>query len=127
LARTRVMRAIPLPPGAWWLDVDTPADLHQARKVLRYKLAKHIDGPVSRYLNRPLSTRISMALAPLRISPDLASLFAAAVGIVAGLLLAVGNGLAGAIAAHACSVLDGSTASWAAFRSGQRPVGRCWT
>src|SRR5439155_13458603 len=64
-------------------------------------------GPVSRYLNRPVSTRISMTLAPLRISPDLASWFAAAVGIVAGWLLAVGYGLAGAIAAHACSVLDG--------------------
>jgi 1L-myo-inositol 1-phosphate cytidylyltransferase / CDP-L-myo-inositol myo-inositolphosphotransferase len=107
LAETRIMRAIPLPPGAWWLDIDTPADLRQARKVLRYKLAKHSDGPVSRYLNRPVSTRISMALAPLRISPDVASWFAAAVGIVAGWLLALGYGVAGALAAHACSVLDG--------------------
>lgn len=107
LARTGGMRALPLPPAAWWLDVDTPADLRQARKLLRRKLAKDTDGPASRYLNRPASTRISVALAPLRISPDLASFFAAVVGIVAGWLLGLGYGLAGALAAHACSVLDG--------------------
>jgi 1L-myo-inositol 1-phosphate cytidylyltransferase / CDP-L-myo-inositol myo-inositolphosphotransferase len=107
LAGTRVVQVICLPKGAWWLDVDTPADLQHARKTVRRSLAKSSDGPVSRHLNRPLSTRISIALAPLRLSPDLASWIAAVIGIVAGWLLGLGHGLAGALAAQMCSVLDG--------------------
>jgi 1L-myo-inositol 1-phosphate cytidylyltransferase / CDP-L-myo-inositol myo-inositolphosphotransferase len=64
-------------------------------------------GPVSRLLNRPLSTRLSMALAPLRPAPDLVSLVAFTLGLAGGALLAAGQGLAGALLVHAASVADG--------------------
>lgn len=99
--------AIDLPPDCWWQDVDTPDDLRIARTHLRRSLVKGADGPVSRYLNRPLSTRISMAIAPLRLHPDLLSLVALVIGLVAAWLLATGRGVAGGLAAHAASVLDG--------------------
>src|SRR6266571_4225280 len=48
----------------------------RAAARLRRSLPKEADGPVSRYLNRPLSTRMSMALAHLPLHPDVVSLVA---------------------------------------------------
>jgi 1L-myo-inositol 1-phosphate cytidylyltransferase / CDP-L-myo-inositol myo-inositolphosphotransferase len=107
LARARPLRAVPLPAGCWWQDVDTPQDAQAAVAALRRSLAKPTDGPVSRWLNRPLSTRLSMLLAPLRPAPDLVSLGAFALGVAGGVLLAAGRGLAGALLVHAASVADG--------------------
>jgi 1L-myo-inositol 1-phosphate cytidylyltransferase / CDP-L-myo-inositol myo-inositolphosphotransferase len=107
LARARPLRAVPLPAGCWWQDVDTPQDARAATAKLRRSLGKPTDGPVSRLLNRPLSTRLSMALAPLRPAPDLVSLVAFGLGVAGGVLLAAGRGLAGALLVHAASVADG--------------------
>jgi len=75
--------------------------------ALRRSLGKDTDGPVSRWLNRPLSTRLSMILAPLRPAPDLVSLIAFMFGLAGAALLAVGQGLAGGFLVHASSVADG--------------------
>jgi CDP-L-myo-inositol myo-inositolphosphotransferase len=107
LARARPLRAIPLPAGCWWRDVDTPQDARAAAAALRRSLGKTADGPVSRLLNRPLSTRLSMTLAPLRPAPDLVSLVAFALGLAGATLLAAGRGLTGALLVHAASVADG--------------------
>jgi 1L-myo-inositol 1-phosphate cytidylyltransferase / CDP-L-myo-inositol myo-inositolphosphotransferase len=107
LAQTRPLRAVPLPAGCWWQDVDTPQDARAARMALRRSLGKEGDGPVSRWLNRPLSTRISMLLASLRPTPDLVSLVAFALGLAGAVLLAAGQGLAGGLLVHASSVTDG--------------------
>jgi 1L-myo-inositol 1-phosphate cytidylyltransferase / CDP-L-myo-inositol myo-inositolphosphotransferase len=107
LAARRPLAAIPLPAGAWWLDIDTPADLRTARRTLRRTLARATDGPVSRYVNRPLSTRLSMAIAPLSIHPDVLSAAAFVTGVVAAWLLGIGAGVAGAALTCLTSVLDG--------------------
>jgi 1L-myo-inositol 1-phosphate cytidylyltransferase / CDP-L-myo-inositol myo-inositolphosphotransferase len=107
LARARPLRAVPLPAGCWWQDVDTPQDARAAAAALRRSLGKTADGPVSRFINRPLSTRISMLLAPLRPAPDLVSLVAFALGLAGAALLAAGRGVAGALLVHASSVADG--------------------
>jgi choline kinase/phosphatidylglycerophosphate synthase len=107
LAQTQPLRAVALPAGCWWQDVDTPQDARAARVALRRSLGKAADGPVSRLLNRPLSTRLSMVLAPLRPSPDLVSLVAFAFGLAGAGLLAAGQGLAGGLLVHASSVADG--------------------
>jgi 1L-myo-inositol 1-phosphate cytidylyltransferase / CDP-L-myo-inositol myo-inositolphosphotransferase len=107
LAQGRPLRAVALPRGCWWRDVDTPQDARAARMALRRSLGKDTDGPVSRLFNRPLSTRLSMALAPLRPSPDLVSLVAFALGLAGAALLAAGRGVAGALLIHASSVADG--------------------
>jgi 1L-myo-inositol 1-phosphate cytidylyltransferase / CDP-L-myo-inositol myo-inositolphosphotransferase len=107
LAQTRPLRAVALPAGCWWQDVDTPQDVRAAKRALRRSLTKASDGPVSRLLNRPLSTRLSMVLAPLRPAPDLVSLVAFALGLAGAALLAAGQGLAGALLVHASSVADG--------------------
>jgi 1L-myo-inositol 1-phosphate cytidylyltransferase / CDP-L-myo-inositol myo-inositolphosphotransferase len=107
LAQTRPLRAVALPAGCWWQDVDTPQDARAARLALRRSLSKAADGPVSRLFNRPLSTRLSMVLAPLRPPPDLVSLVAFTLGLAGAALLADGQGLAGALLVHASSVADG--------------------
>ena len=107
LAQARPLRAVAVPRGCWWRDVDTPDDARAARMALRRSLGKDTDGPVSRFINRPLSTRLSMALAPLRPAPDLVSLVALVLGVAGAVLLAAGQGLAGALLVHASSVADG--------------------
>ena len=106
LATTHPLRAVDVAPDSW-TDVDAPDDLRVARRRLRRSLGKSGDGPVSKALNRPVSTRISMALAHLRVSPDVVSVVVALAGVVAALLLADGRAIAGGIAVQAVSVLDG--------------------
>ncbi len=62
--------------GNFWIDVDTPKTLRLAEKALLGELgAKADDGPVARYLNRPLSRRISGVLARFPITPNHISIF----------------------------------------------------
>ena len=56
---------------ASWIDVDDSAALDRAETVLIDQLkAKPNDGPVSRYINRPISTRISRFLAQYPVTPN---------------------------------------------------------
>lgn len=101
------LRAVPIPAGTGWRDVDTAADLAAARRLLLRSLPRPGDGPVARFVNRRLSIPLSWALAPLRPSPALLSWFAFAVVVAAGGLLAAGQGVAGGILVQIGSVLDG--------------------
>ncbi len=123
LAQARPLRAVPLPGGCWWQDVDTPTDARAAAVALCRSLGKDTDGPVSRLVNRPLSTRISMLLAPLQPAPDLISLAAVALGLAGGVLLAAGRGLLGALLVHAASVTDGIDGEVARLQVRGRPQG----
>jgi len=107
LARDYPLEAVPLPPTAWWQDVDTPEDLKAVSNRLRRSLTKDADGPVSRYLNRPISTRASMALAHLPIHPDVVSLVAFLFALAGAWALGVGEGVAGGLLVLASSILDG--------------------
>lgn len=123
LARTCTMKAVPLSPDAWWQDVDTPSDLEVALVRLRRSLFKRDDGFVSRFLNRPISTRISMRLAAVRPSPDALSLLAFAMAGAAAILLAGGWTIAAAAGVHLASVLDGVDGEIARLTFRARPRG----
>jgi CDP-L-myo-inositol myo-inositolphosphotransferase len=107
LARAGGLEAVALPPGAWWQDVDTPDDLRKVSSRLRRSLTKEADGPVARYLNRPVSTRVSMELAHLPLHPDVVSVVAFLVALSGAWALAMGSAIGGALLVHAASVLDG--------------------
>ena len=107
LAQRRILKVVPLRRDAWWQDVDTPADLRTARRLMRRSLAKPTDGPVARWLNRPLSTRLSMALTALHPSPDLVTLLVFLLTMAGAVGLAAGAGLVGGILVQLSSVLDG--------------------
>jgi choline kinase/phosphatidylglycerophosphate synthase len=117
------LQAVPLPDGSWWLDVDTREDVLVARGMLRRSLAKPTDGPVSRLLNRPISTRLSLAVATLRPSPDLVSVLALLLGIVAATALATGWGIVGGVLVHLASIVDGMDGELARLQLRERPLG----
>jgi choline kinase/phosphatidylglycerophosphate synthase len=106
-AEEHALAAVAMPVGAWWHDIDVPADVRAAQRSLRRSLGKDSDGPISRTLNRPLSTRVSMALARLRLNPTFVSVVTFLVGAVAGVLLAAGEGVAGGVLVQLASIGDG--------------------
>jgi choline kinase/phosphatidylglycerophosphate synthase len=106
-AADHALAAVPVPRDAWWHDVDVPEDVRSARRRLRRSLRKRADGPVSRYLNRPISTRITMAIAGLRPSPHVISVVAFVMGALGAVFLAGGHAIAGAALVQTSSVVDG--------------------
>lgn len=123
LAALTPLAAVPVGPSDWWQDVDTPADLHRARDRVRRSLGRPSDGPIARLLNRPLSTRLSMLLAPLRLPPDLVSVAVCGLGLLAGAVLATGQPGLGAALAQATSVLDGVDGELARLQARATPRG----
>ena len=95
----------------FWIDVDDPAALRRAEKSLLNRLrGKSNDGPVSRYLNRPLSIRISRRLVKYPITPNQISLFSILCSILGACLFAFGGYpglLLGGLLAQFASVIDG--------------------
>jgi len=99
--------------GLIWMDVDTPEELEEARKILplllRRSLIKPGDGPVSRYINRQISTRLSVSLflRGIYISPNLISLLAFSLMGLAAVLIYRGFLLPAALLIQLSSIIDG--------------------
>ncbi|MDK2371878.1 MAG: sugar phosphate nucleotidyltransferase [Candidatus Korarchaeota archaeon] len=99
--------------GLIWMDVDTPEDLEEARKILplllRRSLIKPGDGPVSRYINRQISTRLSVALflRGIYVSPNLISLLAFSLMGLAAVLIYRGFLVPAALIIQLSSIIDG--------------------
>jgi choline kinase/uncharacterized membrane protein YbhN (UPF0104 family) len=110
------MRVRALGPGSWWRDVDTSTDLRYARSLLRRSLGKDSDGAVSRRLNRPVSTRITMAIAPLRVAPWIVSMIAFSLGAWGAWSLSGGRALMGGVLVQVASILDGVDGETARLR-----------
>ena len=96
----------------FWIDVDNENALKKAEKALLGSLrGKSNDGPVSHWLNRPISACISKSLVNLNITPTQISFFSFALSVIAAGLFALGTywflALAGIIAQFA-SIIDGS-------------------
>ena len=109
LAETGRMKVFDI-EGEEWLDVDTPAMHGLAETMLYRRLTKPQDGPFARWLNRPISLRLTRWLAETPITPNQITLALLALGLLAALLFANGGYwpmLAAAILFHAQSVLDG--------------------
>ena len=97
--------------GRFWIDVDDPTAFSRAEKVLLDRLrGKSNDGPVSRYLNRPLSVRISRRLVKYPVTPNQISLFSFLCSLLGAGLFAFGGYpslLLGGLLAQFASVIDG--------------------
>jgi 1L-myo-inositol 1-phosphate cytidylyltransferase / CDP-L-myo-inositol myo-inositolphosphotransferase len=117
------IRAVALKQGAWCIDVDTPADVRRAKTLLRRSLGRSSDGPISRYVNRPISTRLTMAIAPVRPSPDVLSLVGLFLGVAAAWALSLGISFAGALLATATSIIDGVDGEIARLQQRDGPHG----
>ena len=97
--------------NGFWIDVDDPRAFKRAEKALLDRLRdKPTDGPVSRYLNRPLSVLFSRHLAKLEITPNQISLFSFLCSLLAaGLFVLDGyvSLLLGGVLAQFASIIDG--------------------
>ena len=96
--------------GKYWIDVDDENAFNKAENILLANLKKVSDGPVSRYLNRPISIRISKYLLKKSITPNQISLFSFIFSMVGALFFFFGgyaNLLIGGILAQMASIIDG--------------------
>jgi len=94
-----------------WVDVDDERQLRKAEKVLCGKLIKSSDGLVSRYLNRPISLKITRHFfLKTDITPNFISIFSFLLSLLAAFFFFLGgyiNLAIGAILTQVSSVVDG--------------------
>jgi len=96
--------------GKFWIDIDTEKELKTAKKLLLKNLFKETDGPISRYINRPISTKITELLVNLPISPNLMTVISFIISILSSILFLKGNKfyfLIAGIIAQFSSIVDG--------------------
>lgn len=99
--------------GCTWIDIDTPQDLEKAKElyweILRKNLIKPTDGPISKYINRPISTRVSLYLYKkgVKISPNSVTILTFLLGLISTFILAQGKYVIGGLMVFITSVLDG--------------------
>ncbi len=94
----------------YWIDVDDEKTYKLAEKKLLDTLKKTSDGPVSRYLNRPISTKITRHLLRTDITPNHVSFFSFILAMLGAFLFFSGgyiNLVIGAILAQVASIIDG--------------------
>ncbi len=95
----------------FWIDVDDPAAFQRAEQVLLKRLRdKPNDGPVARYLNRPLSVRMSRYLVQRDVTPNQISLFSFLCSVLAAGLFMLGGYfflIVGGVLAQFASIIDG--------------------
>ncbi|MBA7515970.1 Bifunctional IPC transferase and DIPP synthase [subsurface metagenome] len=96
--------------GSYWIDVDDEIAFKKAENILLANLKKTSDGPVSRHLNRPISTLISKYLLKKPITPNQISFFAFALSMLSAFFFFLGgyvNLLIGGVLAQLSSIIDG--------------------
>ena len=107
---------------AIWQDVDTLKMAREAEKRIMKSLVKSTDGPVSRYLNRPISQFLSRYFARWGISPNVITTFVTLITLIAAAMVTSSEYLwivMGGIIFQFASILDGcdGEVSRIAFRS----------
>lgn len=109
LAAEGRMRAFDVGDG-YWQDVDTPEMLSQGEKALLGRLVKPTDGWVSRYINRPISTRLSRWLVRTPVTPNMVTIITFLTGLAGAWSVldgTYGSVLLGALLFQVSSILDG--------------------
>ncbi len=113
--------------GEFWLDVDTPEAFREAERRIDITMAKGgEDGFVSQYLNRPLSRRLSVALARTPLTPNHITVLSFSLGLLgaAGLVTTTPwLWIAGGVLIQIASILDGCDGEIARIKLLQSPRG----
>ena len=94
----------------YWIDVDDEKAFKKAESNLLINLKKVSDGPISRYLNRPISAKISKLLLKKKITPNQISLSSFLLSLLGTLFFFLGgylNLMIGGILAQVSSIIDG--------------------
>ncbi|MEE9140611.1 MAG: CDP-alcohol phosphatidyltransferase family protein [Alphaproteobacteria bacterium] len=113
--------------GHDWLDVDTPEAVREAeRRVMSQQGRKISDGPVARYLNRPVSRWLTRYLVRTAVTPNQISIASWLLACVAAALFVTGGYpalAAGGVVAQLASIVDGCDGEVARLRREQSDFG----
>ncbi|HSW28121.1 MAG TPA: NTP transferase domain-containing protein [Longimicrobiales bacterium] len=112
--------------GLRWQDVDTPDDVAVAERKLMSAWPKPTDGIISRWINRPISLRVTRLLAPTGVTPNQVSVVTLVLGLLAAWFAARGGyawWLAAAVTFQVASILDGTDGELASLTFRQTPFG----
>lgn len=96
--------------GRYWIDVDDEKAFKEAEDILLKNLKKVSDGPISRYINRSISTWLSKSLLSKNITPNQISSFSFTLSVIGAFFFFLGgyvNLLIGGILAQISSIIDG--------------------
>jgi len=96
--------------SSFWIDVDDVAALRRAEEAMLASLAKPSDGAVARYLNRPVSARVTKLLLRTRATPNLISVLSFLLCVLGALCFTLGGYAAlvlGAVLGQLSSIVDG--------------------
>jgi phosphatidylglycerophosphate synthase len=118
-------RPLELGPGLW-APCTTPAERREAERRLLAALRKPVDGPVSRWVNRPISLSVTRLLLDTRVTPNQMTLVATAIGVLGiwAVLTSTWPGVAlGAVLVNAQSILDGCDGEIARLKFQSSPLG----
>jgi CDP-L-myo-inositol myo-inositolphosphotransferase len=94
----------------YWVDIDNKRMFKKAEKILWTSLRKQSDGPIMRFVNRPISTRITRYLYKSSLTPNQISLISILFVIFGACFFLLGgyiNLVIGAFLAQTSSVIDG--------------------
>ena len=97
-------------PNNYWIDVDDPGDLKNAESLLCEQLKKKTDGPVSKFLNRPISKKITKLFLKTGITPNQISVLNFLIAVLGALFFSFGeyiNLVIGGILVQLSSIIDG--------------------
>ncbi len=95
---------------AYWADIDNERMIKKAEKMLLTSLRKQSDGPILRFVNRPISTRITRYLYKSSLTPNQISFISLLFAIFGACFFLLGgyiNLVFGAFLAQTSSVIDG--------------------
>ena len=113
--------------GRFWIDVDDSPAYRLAETALLDRIRnKANDGPVSRWLNRPLSIRLSRWLVGFPVTPNQISVFSFLCSLAAAALFLAGDRillLLGGVLAQFASVVDGCDGEVARLKYQQSDYG----
>ncbi len=114
--------------GAFWMDADTPEALRAAeQRLLAEERGKGHDGPVARYINRPLSRLITSRIVKYAwVTPNRVTLASFVLALIAALIMAQPGWMMlvlGGVLAQAASIIDGVDGEIARLRHEQSDFG----
>jgi len=113
-------------PGQPWFDIDNERSIRQAERGLLRGLKKTTDGPISRYINRPLSLKITRYLVNTSLTPNQVSFFSFLAALLAGVVFCAKGYAAlviGGVLAQFSSILDGCDGEVARLKYGATEFG----
>jgi CDP-L-myo-inositol myo-inositolphosphotransferase len=109
LARKGKIRAVEI-GDLFWQDVDTRQAARHAERMLIRATRKPTDGPIARYLNRPISNLVTRYLLRTRITPNQISVANFILGLFGAVGFATGTPwgvMLGGVIMQLTSILDG--------------------